>query len=96
MSTPTSRHLQKSSSSKSIVEVRKALDTFTFLEQVEIKENAYHPTATNTKFEDFDSILYEPIMCSDFRKYLSLSHCSENLDFWKEVEIFKSSTNLRE
>lgn len=93
-----SRHaLNKTPSSNSIVEVRKALDNFTFLEKVEIKENVYLSTPANTNFEEnFDSVLYEPIMCSEFRKYLSSSHCSENLDFWKAVENFKTSQNLRE
>lgn len=41
------------------------------------------------KLKDLNYVLRDPLLCAGFRRYLQITFAEENLDFWKQVEIFK-------
>lgn len=41
------------------------------------------------KLKDLNYVLRDPLLCAGFRRYLQMTFAEENLDFWKQVEIFR-------
>ena len=51
--------------------------------------NTESPEKIFDHLNDFNVILKEPILCSGFRKFLTLSFSAENLLFYKEIENYR-------